>query len=440
MTQTTLRQTRRTLLLLLWAVSIAFVAILSPFLGPILWALILALLFAPVFQRLLRTLGQRRNLAAALTLLLIVLVVVVPLLLLVTVLGREAGLVYVRLQSGEWDSGAYLNRLFDALPDGVRLALEQLGMASFETLKVRVNAAIAAGMQTLAVGAFGVGQDMFRFVAHLFIALYLAFFLLRDGGQLARLLRAAIPLATVYQRSLATTFATALRATVKGHLVVAVVQGFLGGLAFTILGLQNVLLWAALMAVLSLVPVVGSSLVWLPMALYLLATGALAQGLALIAFGVMVIGLVDNLLRPLLVGKDTRMPDAVVMIATLAGIVAFGVDGLVLGPAIAALFIAVWQIDMDSRPAQDDVGRRTDADDEPWESAGRPPSARASKDTMKSPTVQATEALELAQAKSEFTSEGSPPPGHVSTAVPVIVVPPGTTPLREARPEVPNKG
>jgi len=140
-----------------------------------------------------------------------------------------------------------------------------------------------------------------------------------------------------------------LRATVKGHLVVAVVQGALGGLAFWALGIDASLLWAVLMALLSLLPVVGSGLVWLPMALFLIASGQPWHGVALIAFGVLVIGLIDNLLRPMLVGKDTRLPDYLVMLATLGGLATFGVNGLVLGPAIAALFVAVWQIDIAAR-------------------------------------------------------------------------------------------
>jgi predicted PurR-regulated permease PerM len=122
------------------------------------------------------------------------------------------------------------------------------------------------------------------------------------------------------------------------------VQGLLGGLAFWFLGVRGALLWAVLMAFLSLLPAVGAGLVWLPVALYFLFTGAVWQGLALIAYGVLVIGLVDNLLRPILVGKDTQMPDYVVMITTVGGMAAFGINGFVIGPVIAAMFIAVWDI------------------------------------------------------------------------------------------------
>jgi len=125
---------------------------------------------------------------------------------------------------------------------------------------------------------------------------------------------------------------------------VAAIQGALGGLAFWALGISGALLWAVLMMFLSLLPALGGALVWGPLALYLLLTGAVWKGVLLCVFGVLVIGLVDNLLRPILVGKDTRMPDYVVMVSTLGGMAVFGVNGFVLGPVIAAMFIAVWQI------------------------------------------------------------------------------------------------
>jgi predicted PurR-regulated permease PerM len=125
---------------------------------------------------------------------------------------------------------------------------------------------------------------------------------------------------------------------------VAIAQGALGGLGFWYLGVSGALLWAVLMAFLSLLPAIGAGLVWVPVALYFLITGALWKSVALLAYGVLVIGLVDNLLRPLLIGKETRMPDYIVMITTLGGMAVFGLNGFVLGPVIAAMFIAVWHI------------------------------------------------------------------------------------------------
>jgi predicted PurR-regulated permease PerM len=135
-----------------------------------------------------------------------------------------------------------------------------------------------------------------------------------------------------------------IRATVKGNVLVAIAQGALGGLAFWFLGVSAPLLWAVVMAFLSLLPAVGAALVWAPVAVYFLVTGAIWQGVALIAFGTFVIGLVDNFLRPVLVGKDTRMPDYLVLVATLGGITVFGLNGFVIGPVIAAVFLVSWEM------------------------------------------------------------------------------------------------
>ena len=175
--------------------------------------------------------------------------------------------------------------------------------------------------------------------------LYLLFFLLRDGRSLAgRRSDDAIPLAEEQKHHLLKKFTTVIKATVKGNIAVAVTQGALGGVILWALGIQGALLWAVVMAFLSLLPAVGAGLIWGPIALYFFATGAVWQGVVLIAWGILVIGLVDNVLRPILVGKDTKMPDYVVLITTLGGLAVFGINGFVIGPLIAAMFIAAWDL------------------------------------------------------------------------------------------------
>ena len=335
---------RNTLLLLLAAVSVALAWILLPFYGTILWGTTIALLFAPLYRWLLPRCKQRRTPAALATLLVVLLLVILPLTLITATLAREAAGVYQRLQSGEMNPSLYFHGVFDALPGWVTALLDRFGLFDFATLQQRLTAALAQGSQFIATQALAIGQNTFEFVVDLFITLYLAFFLIRDGEALARDLRHAIPLAPAHRRELFDKFAVVIRATVKGNLLVAALQGALGGLAFWFLGVNGALLWAVLMAFLSLLPAVGAALVWVPVALYFLFSGALWQGLALVAWGVLVIGLVDNLLRPILVGKDTRMPDYVVMTTTLGGMAVFGINGFVLGPVIAAMFIAVWHI------------------------------------------------------------------------------------------------
>ena len=340
----------RALLLLLVAVSLALGWILLPFYGAILWGLIIALLFAPVYQRLLARLQGRRNAAALLTLALVVVIVILPLALVATALAREASAMYTHIQSGEWQPALFFKGVFGALPQWLLSVLDRLGLPDFDTLQRRLSAALAQASRFIATQALDIGQNAFEFIAGLFITLYLAFFLIRDGKGVARTLQRAIPLAAEHKRELIDKFTTVIRATVKGNLLVAAVQGALGGFAFWWLDVKAALLWGVLMAFLSLLPAVGAGLVWLPVAIYFFVTGALWQGVALSAFGVLVIGLVDNVLRPILVGKDTRMPDYVVMITTLGGMAVFGINGFVIGPAIAAMFIAVWHIYIAGRP------------------------------------------------------------------------------------------
>jgi len=333
-------------LLLLLIVSVALGWILLPFYGTIMWGAIIALLFAPLNRRLLPWLGGRRRSAALLTLLIVLIIVILPLILVTAALAREAALVYQRLESGEMQVGQYFHDVFDALPPWINALLDRFGLAEFDTLRRRLAAALSQASQLIAAQALAIGQNTFEFIVGLFITMYLAFFLILDGETVARAVRRAIPLAHAQQQDLVSKFTTVIRATVKGNLLVAAIQGALGGLAFWFLDVNGALLWAVLMAFLSLVPAVGAGLVWLPLALYFLVTGALWQGIALGVWGVLVIGLVDNLLRPILVGKDTRMPDYVVMITTLGGMSVFGINGFVLGPVIAAMFIAVWEIHM----------------------------------------------------------------------------------------------
>lgn len=339
--------TSRVPALLLLACALALGWILQPFWGAILWAVIIALIFLPLYHRLLHRLGRtggRRELAAALVLCVVVLIGVLPLVLVAASLAREAASLYQLIASGSWAPEKSLRLMFESLPGWLADLLAHLGIGSFDVLQRKLATTVSDAAQLIATRAVGVGLDTFDFISSLFIMLYLAFFLLRDGEGLLRTAARGLPLDLAHQRALADKFSTVVRATVKGSLVVALVQGALGGLAFWFLGVQGALLWAVLMAFLSLVPAVGAALVWAPVAGFLAFQGHWGQAIGLTAWGVGVIGLVDNLLRPILVGKDTRLPDYMVMIATLGGMSVFGINGFVVGPAIAAMFVAAWHI------------------------------------------------------------------------------------------------
>src|SRR5690606_9352962 len=184
-------------------------------------------------------------------------------------------------------------------------------------------AAVAAG-QWVASNAVTIGQNTVMFFLQLFVMLYLLFFFLRDGVTIMQRVRQALPLDDTLARHLGARFATVARATLKGTFLIGAIQGFLGGVAFWLLDLRAPILWGVVMGLLALLPAVGPPLVWIPAAIWLIATGALVKGLVLVVLGTVIIGLVDNLLRPILVGRDAGLPDYIILLSTLGGISMFG--------------------------------------------------------------------------------------------------------------------
>lgn len=348
MSETALQQ--KALMLLLVLVTLAFIWILLPYYGAVFWAVILGIVFAPLQRRLLMRLDWRRNLAAGITLLVCLVIAILPVIIISTLLVQEGATLYKNIESGQLDIASYIERFKDMLPAFAQNGLERLGMGDLEGLRDKIAKGAMQGSQFFATQAFSFGQGTFEFVVSFGIMLYLLFFFLRDGAELVRKIRTAVPLAEHQKRRLQLKFNRVVRATVKGNLLVAVTQGALGGLIFWILDIPSALVWAVLMAFLSLLPAVGAGIVWAPVAAYFLLSGAIWQGVVLTAFGVLVIGLVDNVLRPILVGKDTRMPDYLILISTLGGLAVFGLNGFVIGPLIAALFMSSWGIFVSTKP------------------------------------------------------------------------------------------
>jgi predicted PurR-regulated permease PerM len=337
--------------LLLVGISVAFVLIVWPFYGAVFWATVLAILFRPLYRRTLGSMRHRPTLAALVTVLLIVLIVILPLVFTVTLLVQEATGLYARVQAGELNPGRYFEQLLDALPAWPVNLAHSVGLTDPGVLRERLSGTLLRASQLVTARALAIGQSTLEFLVNLAIMLYLLFFLVRDGERLSTSIKAAIPLRADQMRDVLDTFAVVIRATIKGNLLIAVVQGLLGGLMFWFLNIHAAALWAVVMALLSLLPAVGTALVWVPVATYLLLTGATWQGLVLLAYGALVIGSVDNILRPIVVGKDTKMPDYVVLISTLGGRAVFGPNGFVIGPVIAAMFIAAWTSFSSSRSA-----------------------------------------------------------------------------------------
>ncbi len=333
---------QRMFLLLLAIVTALFLFLLKPFFAPILWACIVAVLFQPVQVRLERAWGERPNLTALTTLLACVVLVVLPVLLLLASFAQQGIALYRQIDTGEIQPAQYIDQVRNAFP-AVQGLLERFDI-DLSSLRDSLTGAAVATSRFLAQNALALTQGTFSFMLKLGLMLYVTFFLLRDGRRLVELLVQALPLGDERERMLFQKFAEVTRATVKGNLVVAMVQGALGGIIFWILGIPAALLWGVVMAVLSLIPAIGAGLIWLPAAIYLYAIGSWVSATVLLLYGVLIIGLADNILRPILVGRDTKLPDWLVLLSTLGGLAMFGINGFVVGPLIAVLFIAFWQI------------------------------------------------------------------------------------------------
>ncbi len=397
----------RSFLLLLAAVSVAFISILLPFYAAIFWGGVLAVIFSPLHRLLARLFGGRhRNLAAFLTVVCITLIVILPLIFIAGALAKEVAGMYNRINTGQLNLGHYYEQIIAALPPSVHGWLDSFGVGDLLSIREKLSTGALQASQFLAKQAVNVGQNTFQFIIGLGVMLYLLFFLLRDGAALVPRLKSLVPLEDAHRHDLFQKFATVVRATVKGNIVIAATQGLLGGLMFTFLGIQGSLFWGVLMAFLSLLPAVGASLIWVPVAVYFLVTGAYAEGIILTLFGVLVIGLIDNLLRPILVGKDTKLPDYVVLISTLGGLSVFGLNGFVIGPLFAALFMACWDLFPSAVLLNQNAAERLDD-----ARAAAPQTAIASAATSEAATSEAatSEAATSEAARREaITPTGSP--------------------------------
>jgi predicted PurR-regulated permease PerM len=344
--------------LLLVVVTIAFLWLIRAFLQPIFWAVALGIVFYPLHQRLNKLLGNRPRLAAATSVIAIVLIVVLPLAAVITAMATEAAALVERIRTNEIDLQSAIVWGRDQVPLVAR-TLESIPGIELDRLTSQLSSMAVTSSQFLASRAVSLGQDTIRVAVYFFLMLYLLFFFMRDGTTILDGLVRALPFGDARERHLLERFAQVSRATIKGTLVVGVVQGLIGGVLFWAVGFHAPVLWGVVMALLSIIPAVGPSLVWIPAAIILLVQGftvdaadptapsqavLIWKGIAVIIVGALVIGLADNLLRPILVGRDTRMPDYLILLSTLGGLLGFGLAGIVIGPIIAAFFLSVWEM------------------------------------------------------------------------------------------------
>ncbi len=333
---------RLTLLTLVVVISLVFLVMIRNYLKALFLAAVFSAMAAPLYRWIRDRVGGRSALASALTIALLVLLVLLPLSGFVGIVAAQAvdlsNTVIPWVQERIEDPASLQLHLPDWIPfrDKIEPYTQQiaskLGEAAGMIGRFLFNS-VSAGTRGTVV-----------FFLNLFIMLYAMFFFLMRGESMGRGLMAYSPLSDQDKDRLVHKGFSVARATVKGTLVIGIVQGALGGLAFAVVGIKGAAFWATVMAVLSIIPALGTALVWVPAVAYLLITGQLAAGIGLAIWCAAIVGSADNLLRPRLVGSDTEMPDLLILLSTLGGLSMFGAVGLIIGPVIAGLFMTVWQL------------------------------------------------------------------------------------------------
>ena len=329
------------LILMVISISALFLTMIHQFVMTIFLAGLFSALARPVFRRLAVFFGGRRHLASVATLLLMVVVVLIPLMLLVGIVVGQA--IDVGQSVTPWvkqvverpdEMMTYLQHLpfYEQLLPYREVILEKAGQ-----LVGSISKLIANGLSSATLGTAN-----FLFMS--FVFLYTMFFFQMDGPALIRRILYYLPLGSDDENRMLEKFTSVTRATLKGSLLIGLLQGGLAGAAFWAAGIDNAVFWGTIMAVLSIIPSVGSALVWVPACIILFMQGSVAAGIGLLVFCALVVGSLDNVLRPILVGKDTRMHELMIFFGTLGGIVMFGIAGIFIGPLIASLFVTVWEL------------------------------------------------------------------------------------------------
>ena len=331
-------------LILVAAVTLLFLAVTWPFLKALLLGALLAGLFHPLYRWVTQRLGGRRSLGSTVTLLILFILVIGPISAFLGIVVKQAlevsehAIPWVQQLFGTasaFDAHGWLVQRFPALADYV---------PSQEQLVQNVGAAAKAAGGLLVAGFSQFTAGTAAFLLSLFVMVYAMFFFLKDGEKIIEKIFYYMPLSHEDEALMLQRFSSITRATVKGTLVIGVLQGALAGLGFWAAGIGGAAFWATVMAILSIVPGIGAALIWVPAVIYLFITGQTLAGTLLLVWCAAVVGTVDNILRPVLVGKDAKMPDLLILVGTLGGLFLFGPIGFIVGPIVCGLFLTVLEI------------------------------------------------------------------------------------------------
>ncbi len=322
------------------AVAMFVFFIFQPFLTAIVAAAILAALFKRPYHFLERLTRGRRGVSSFLTCLLVIIIIITPLFLVLSLAVSEAGNLY-RMLAQESVLQTSISKILGAIQSAPYAGV-LFDTAAFD------QAQIIDDIKQFSQNALGLLQAAYQGITHfifwVFIMFFTLFYFLMDGKKTLRSFMQLSPLKNEHDELLIAKFISISRATLKGTLVIGAIQGLLGGIAFWVAGVPSPAIWGLIMILLSIIPMIGSTIVWLPAGLVLILLGDVWQGVFILAVGIGVISVIDNILRPKLVGKDTQMHPLLIFFATLGGIAFFGLPGFIIGPIIVSLFMALSEI------------------------------------------------------------------------------------------------
>jgi predicted PurR-regulated permease PerM len=353
------------LLVALLIVALLFVNVIQIFVTPVILAAVFTSLAYPIRTRLVRALGGHRGPAALLSVIVVVVVIMIPLYITATFVTVEVVALYGTAQPRAAESIARLQQFLDEVTAlGWTRGLPVFGDLPIQSVR---NLQWGTYIQELASTAGNAAASLINrmsrnaavFVFNLFIVLFSMFYFFRDGDQIVARLRTLSPLDSRYEEVLLDRLALMSSATLRGQLLVGLIQSSVAGLTLWICGVKAPFLWTVVMACLSVIPMVGTWIVMYPMAVVQFLNGNVWQGVAIIAVSLLVISNIDNVLRPRLVGRHARMHDLLVFFATLGGISVYGVMGFIVGPIIAALLLGLLDIyELEFRPLLDRAAAR----------------------------------------------------------------------------------
>src|SRR6266853_3017793 len=331
-------------LLLVAAVTAFFLAVAWPFLKPLLLGALLAGLFHPLYRWITRLLGGRQSLGAAVTLLVLLVLVLGPISVFLGIVVQQA--LTISDQAIPW----LTQHLGAASTFNVNEWVMQRFPALAKYMPSQEQLLEQVGTAAKTAGAFLVGfasrmtVTTASFLLNLFVMLYAMFFFFKDGHKILERIFYYTPLSDEDETRMLTQLASITRATVKGTLVIGIIQGTLAGIAFWVARIDGAALWGTIMTILAIIPGIGAPLVWVPVVIVLFVNGQYVTGILLLVWCGVVVATIDNFLRPLLVGRDAQMPDLLILIGTLGGLFLFGPMGFIVGPIICGLFLTVWDI------------------------------------------------------------------------------------------------